>query len=155
MKARAGRGGFTLLEILVVLGILGILGAIGYSSYLRSIRLGQLREAAYQVASDLRSARSSAMRLSQSASVSWAASGAVTSYSVVTAGSSSARSVPNTLSFSCQSGCATKSIIYTAPYGELGGATGSILSFSSPSINATIYVKIVGVTGKVMVTDTL
>ena len=148
------RGGFTLLEILVVLVILAILGAISYSYSLRSIRLGQLREAAYQVATDLKAARSSAMRLTQPGAVNWTASSAITSYNVVIGGNSTSRTVPNDLSFACQSGCSTPSISYKAPYGEIGAA-GTILAFSSPAISATIYVKVVGVTGKVIVSDTL
>lgn len=144
------RQAFTLLEILVVLAIIGILAGIFGWNIIRSIRTAELREAATQVATDLRRARSQAQRGSVAVQVSFPGVTAATSYTF--AGQS--RTLPNGVSISCKTNCtaAALNVTYTAPYGELG-ATGSVYTVSSPVNGITPYeIRIVGVTGKVVLT---
>ena len=119
-------------------------------SLIRSIRTAELREAATQVATDLRRARSQAQRGSTSVQLSLPGTTSDTSYTF--AGQS--RTLANGVSISCKTGCSITpvSITYTAPYGELG-ATGSVFTISSPVNTISPYeIRIVGVTGKVILT---
>ena len=63
-RAATRQGGMTLLEILLVITIIGIMLALFGLSYVRSIRSAELREAAAQVATDFRRARSQVQRSS-------------------------------------------------------------------------------------------
>ena len=54
---RLGTRGFTLIEVLVIIAILGIIMGIFGLNLLRSLRQSQLREAASQLAGDLRRSR--------------------------------------------------------------------------------------------------
>ncbi|WP_135229173.1 pilus assembly FimT family protein [Deinococcus fonticola] len=145
---------FTLVEILIVLAIIGILAGIFGWNVISSIRKAELREAANQVASDFRRARSQAQRGSADVAIDWTldTNGNITAYSV--AGQS--RPVVNKVSMSCTTGCGsgssiTNKVTYTAPYGELG-ATGNVFTLRSPMTSLpSIEVRIVGVTGKVIV----
>ena len=159
--------GLTLLEILVVLAILGIMLGLFGLSYIRSIRSAELREAANQVATDFRRARSQAQRGSADITISWTPDslGNVTAYTV---GTGAARPLPNGVSLKCISGCVAptsappganyNSITYTAPYGELatqnGAISGKKFTLSSPATGITpLEIRVVGVTGKVILTQ--
>lgn len=151
---RAGAEGFTLLEILVVLAIIGILAGIFGWNLIRSIRSAELREATAQVATDLRRARSQAQRGSANMQVKWSqnSDGEATAYSV----NGSSRALPHNVRFTCSSGCSAgagnKSFTYMAPYGEMD-ATGTVLKFTSPANVLPLEIRVVGVTGKVIVTQ--
>lgn len=146
--------GFTLLELIIVIAIIAIIAGIFGNNLIRSIRAAELREAANQVASDFRRARSQAQRGSADVVVDWTldAGGKISSYRV--AGQS--RPVANRVSMSCTPSCGSGSstinkVTYTAPYGELG-ATGNVFTLRSPMTSLpSIEVRIVGVTGKVIV----
>lgn len=143
--------GFTLLEFLVVLAIIALIAGIFGTSLIRNIRAAELREATASVASDLRRARSLAQRGSVDQVISWGA-GEVTTYLV------NDRETPllNNVRVSCISGCedSVNSLTYTAPYGEVNRPQGYIFRFTSPMGNITpIDVKVVGITGKVIVTS--
>lgn len=146
--------GFTLIEFLIVIAILGILvGLVGFGT-VRSARAAELREAATQVATDLRRARSQAQRGSTNVTVSWDAGNSVR-YQV----SGSERRLPGTVTLNCTSNCSGSGtsgnlVTYTAPYGELAGATGKVLRLASSFPGLTpLEVRVVGVTGKVIVTQ--
>ncbi|RJF72801.1 prepilin-type N-terminal cleavage/methylation domain-containing protein [Deinococcus cavernae] len=145
------RDGVTIVEILVVIAIIGLLAGIFGWSLISGIRKAQLREAANQVASDFRRARSQAQRGSADMVIEWTldANGKITAYSL--AGQS--RPVANGAVLSCITGCSSgnNKVTYTAPYGELD-ATGNVFSLTSPMTSLpTMQVRIVGVTGKVIV----
>ncbi|GGM17995.1 pilus assembly FimT family protein [Deinococcus aerophilus] len=145
--------GFTLLEILVVLAIIGILMGIFSVNLIKSIRTAELREAATQVATDLRWARSQAQRGSTDIVLVLPGSAGNTTYKVDTV----TKTLPNNVRVICKTTCGsgtTTNVTYQAPYGELGaGATGSVYTLRSPvsGIN-DLEIRIVGVTGKVILT---
>ncbi|GGO36429.1 pilus assembly FimT family protein [Deinococcus humi] len=145
--------GFTLLEILVVLAIIAILTGIFGVNLIRSIRTAELREAATQVATDFRRARSQAQRGSTDVVLVLPGISGGTVYKVDTV----QKVLPNGAQVICKTTCgsgATTNVTYQAPYGELGaGATGSVYTVRSP-INgiSDLEIRIVGVTGKVILT---
>lgn len=144
------RQGFTLLELLVVIAIIGILISIFSVNLIRSIRTAELREAATQVATDLRRARSQAQRGSTAVQLSLPGTTASTSYTFT----SQPRTLPNGVSLVCKTNCSASAVTvtYSAPYGELG-ATGRVFTVRSPVSTITPYeIRIVGVTGKVILT---
>lgn len=149
------RQGFTLLEILVVLAIIGILLGIFGLNLIRSIRTAELREAATQVATDFRRARAQAQRGSVGMTVSVLRTGGNTYTVTSLTGGTKSRAVPNNVTLKCKTNCGTglnTAVSYQAPYGELG-ATGSVFTLQSPVIGIQdLEIRIVGVTGKVILT---
>lgn len=148
--------GFTMIEILIVLAIIGLFLTIGLVNINRSIQASQLREATNQFAADLRRSRALAQRTSKDVTIAWTpdSSSKITRYFV----GDTAIDLPYGITMKCESGCGSSAntIVYSAPYGELTGASGSIggkrFSLSSPnsSVNA-LSLRIVGVTGKVII----
>ncbi|MEF2280437.1 type II secretion system protein [Deinococcus sp. YIM 134068] len=154
--------GFTLIELLVVLTVLGILMGVLGISYLRSIRTGEVREGAALMAADLRAARASAQRQSQNASLTWeGGTKALNTYNLLLSSASQARSLPRNVTFRCvtNGGCPVSSggvrtLTYQAPYGEMTSAINGmrlLVESTTPGIPA-LEVRVVGVTGRVMVT---
>lgn len=146
------RKGFTLLEILVVLAVIAILATISGFSLIRNIRSAELREAATQVASDLRSARSRSQRQSDDVVLVLPGTAGGTTYRYDT----DLRNLPNNtrLLLKGTGGGATSNITYQAPYGELNGAVGSVYLVRSPMAGLRDFeIRIVGVTGKVVLTQ--
>ena len=155
--------GMTLIELLVVLALIGILMGLFGWNLVRSIRSAELREAATQVAVDLRRARSQAQRGSADVTLTLptSATGASnTSYAVrVGSGASQTRTLDKGVTLNCRStggncgSATTVNVVYQAPYGELG-AVGNIFEVKSPTQGITpIEIRVVGVTGKVIVTQ--
>lgn len=158
------RQGFTLLEILVVIAIVGIFAAVLWDANLRNVRQQQLRDAATQLQSDVNRARAQAVRMSSDSSVtltSTAASSPATTYrtSWVTTvgGSATTRTVtlPNGVSVAPYATATTpavtspSSVTYGAVYAESSAPNGVIWRLSHPA-GPVLYVKLLGVTGKVM-----
>ncbi|WP_082506195.1 type II secretion system protein [Deinococcus sp. Leaf326] len=151
MKRRLGQEAFTLLEILVVLAIITVLMGIFSWGLIRSIRSAELREATSQVATDLRRARSQAQRGSADVVLVFPNSSGGTSYKVDTVNKTLPGSIQ--LIFKGSSSGSTTNITYQAPYGELSGAVGSVYTVRSPMNGVgDLEIRIVGVTGKVIVT---
>lgn len=145
--------GFTLLEVLVVLAIIAILMGIFGVNLIRSIRTAELREAATQVATDFRRARSQAQRGSMDIVLVLPGSAGGKVYKVDTV----EKVLPNSVQVICKTTCGsgtTTNVTYQAPYGELGaGATGSVYTVRSPMSGINdLEIRIVGVTGKVILT---
>lgn len=154
--------GFTLLELLVVLTVIGVLMGLFGAGYLRSIRAGEVRQGAAQIAADLRAARSSAQRQSQNASFAWAdGMGTLSSYTLSLPSGTSARTLPNRVTFRCVSGggcpaasSGVRTLTYLAPYGEMTSTINGLrllVESTTPNVPA-LEVRVVGVTGRVMIT---
>lgn len=145
--------GFTIIELLVVILIIGILSVIFFESFTLGLRRAELNEAASQIASDFKKARSISQKQSIDIKVSWPGSN-FTTYTITQGTTVSRYNVPNGVTVSCSSDCGSNSFTYNAPYGELEGITsGPIFTLSSPSTslnNPATEVRIVGVTGKVI-----
>lgn len=151
--------GFTLIELLIVLAIVGILMGLFGMSYLRSIRSAEVREGANQIAADLRAARASAQRRSEGATLRWAAGSNLGSYTLELPTGTAIPKVallPQGVTFRCLSGCSGNNVTYTAPYGEMNiniNGTRLIVESQTPNIPA-VEVRVVGVTGRVMLVGT-
>ncbi len=154
------RSGYTLLEVLIVLAVLAILLALGFSTYRKARWRAEVNDALIALASTLRDARSAAQRFNVSMKVRFTSdrkylleaktgsSASVRSYS---------REVPSDLELRYSKDGTTwkppagKEIAYSAPFGETG-ATGTLFRIRhvrDPSLEACL--RIVGVTGKVVV----
>lgn len=149
--------GFTLIELLVVIAILGVLMGIFGLSYLRSIRAAEVREGANQITADLRAARASAQRRSTPGAFKWTGTGSLGSYTLeLPSGTATPKTadLPRGVTFRCLDGCpAARTLTYNAPYGEMTttiNGTRFIVESQTPNIPA-IEVRVVGVTGRVMV----
>ena len=142
--------GFTLIEMLLVIVIIAIMTSIAFFSLLRSFQQTALREAAVQVAADLKKSRLNAQKTGQLATLTI---------------------TPNTSSYSMQTGTATPiirqlpkrivitnavgvaNISYQPPYGTLaaGGVTWQLVNPSNPDLR--LFIKITGITGKVSISE--
>ncbi len=144
----AGKGGFTLLELLLVLVIVGILASLGMSTFIRAQRNAQLQEATVQFAADLQRARSAAQRHNQNARVALGEEPAA--YTLALGGETSERRLPHDAQVRVERGSAR--VTYTAPYGEVG-ALNKRFVITSGRTERVRYVKVIGVTGKVIISD--
>ena len=162
MKVRTTHG-FTLIEILIVLVIIGIVAAALVVFSADSFRKTQLRDGATQLVADLNRARGQAQRSSTDSAVTIAGSVGTPKSTYTTlwggtvAGVASApvgRSLPAPVRVAPYSATyPSATITYSAPYGEVN-AIGIIWEVSSLSTSAKLYVKSVGVTGKVVLSAT-
>ncbi|WP_309569804.1 prepilin-type N-terminal cleavage/methylation domain-containing protein [Deinococcus sp.] len=144
----ARHAGFTLVELLVVIAILGLILGIFGLNLMRSLRQNQLREAASQLAGDLRRSRADAQKTGQNSTLTLAA-GKTTYTRVVGAGAPQVVTVPNGVTVMAVDG--GPSVTYRPPFGTLG-AGGAVWEVQSPAAaDLRLYVNVVGITGKVMI----
>ena len=150
--------GFTLIELLVVMVIIGIVASILIGFFVTSYRKTQLRDGAVQILTDLRQARSQAQRVSQGSSVTLDSAATMTApkknYTTVWGSpqTTTARTLTDPVRVAPYTGGtinSANSISYSAPYGEVL-ANGIVWEVSSTVIPDKIYVKAIGVTGKVV-----
>lgn len=156
------RQGFTLIELLIVIAIVGIVASILTGFFISNLRKVQLRDGAVQLLTDLRQARSQAQRTSQGSSVTLTS----TSYSSPKAGyttvwgsgspqTTTSKSLTAPIQVAAYIGGTitasnnSNSIVYSSPYSEVTG-TGIVWEVSSTVIPDKLYVKAVGVSGKVI-----
>lgn len=157
--------GFTLIEVLIVVLIIGIITAVLVAFSADSYRKTQLRDGASQMIADLNRARSQAQRSSTDSVVSIV--GAVgspdnrytTTWAVAgTTSTTTQKTLPAPIRVAPYSAAnSIKTITYSAPYGEVGGSnavSGILWEISSLSTSTKLYVKAVGVTGKVILSAT-
>ncbi|CAM3512890.1 type II secretion system protein [Deinococcus frigens] len=155
MRARTNanriQAGFTLLELLVVIAILGIIaGAFGLF-LIRSLRQSELRDAAYQMIGDLRRARTGAQKMGVDNAV--AITPNTSEYLLaVGGGTGQVRTLPHRVKVSPVGN--TNLLTYKPPFGTLDtiGVSWKLTSPADPSLN--LWVKAIGITGKVMLSAT-
>jgi prepilin-type N-terminal cleavage/methylation domain-containing protein len=168
--------GFTLIEILIVISIIGILGAVALTFYLREAKRAQLQATRSQILLDLQDARSKSQRYNCDWTITLLNA---TSYQIVgpdlsgtiacATTATTTRTLPSGIeifqrtSASVAAAPSNYQIIYQAPYGVLSAANnieaieirraGTAVTLPTPpappSLDLT-YVKILGVTGKVI-----
>ena len=146
--------GFTLVELIIIIAILGIVAGLFSLSFLRSIRTAELREVATQIAVDLRRARSQAQRGSAAMTVTMPGTASATSGATAYAVGPVQKNLPTRVRVYCSGNCgvASTDVTYQAPYGELGG-TGYVFRVRSSMAGISdVEIRVVGVTGKVIVT---
>ncbi|WP_407571250.1 Tfp pilus assembly protein FimT/FimU [Deinococcus altitudinis] len=159
VASRAVRG-FTLIELLVVMVIIGIVATILIGFFVKSYRKTQLRDGAVQILTDLRQARSQAQRVSQGSTVALDSTATMASpnkkYTTVWGSGSPQTTTNRTLTdpvrvapYAGGTINSANSISYSAPYGEVL-ANGIVWEVSSTVISDKLYVKAIGVTGKVV-----
>ncbi|WP_291426073.1 prepilin-type N-terminal cleavage/methylation domain-containing protein [Deinococcus sp.] len=139
--------GFTIVELLVVISIIGIMVLVFTLNLLSSYRGVQLRDAATQIASDLKKARSNSQKISTQISITMPGTNGGATYTV---GSSPAVTLANGIMIYCKTNCNPSSgtFAYQAPYGVIM-PVGSVFTIRSPYGNvAPLELRLSGVTGK-------
>jgi prepilin-type N-terminal cleavage/methylation domain-containing protein len=136
--------GVTLLELLVVLAILGILGTITLGTYLREARVLAVRQQATQLQTDLESLRSSAIRFNRTARFTKVSS---TKYTLNIPTGTTVRTLTRDLKDSGVQLLNGQNFSYSAPNAEVGATD---FAFRLTSGQAQFFVKVIGVTGKVV-----
>jgi prepilin-type N-terminal cleavage/methylation domain-containing protein len=138
------QAGFTLLEILLVITIFGILAAVGMMAINRlntRQRVVDAQQTLYQL---INRARSDSRRTSSSQTVTWN-----TANASVTVGTQTT-TLPNvTLSVASDASPVPTSVVYLAPSGRRSD-TGTLQFKLSGTSGVTLYVNVIGVTGKVV-----
>ena len=146
--ARTRQAAFTLLELLLAMSILAIVAGIFGFTLIGTYRANQVREAASQLTADLRQARSEALKTGQSASITVAANSST--YTFTRAGTPQTRTLPAGVTLT---GAVGTSVVYVAPTGTTGG-NGVTWTLTSPGGTRSLKVKVIGITGKVMIDAT-
>jgi type II secretory pathway pseudopilin PulG len=150
--------------MLLVLAILGILFAVGLSTFAQQSRQALVRQAAVQIQADLEQLRSSAIRYNRNFEFRWSASD-LNGYSIdandpATAGNiiNRDRVLPQGVELDVTGLAPTPasiSIEYSSPLAVLE-ATPPVLRvrIANSSITNPLFIKIVGVTGRVAISAT-
>jgi type IV pilus assembly protein PilA len=154
----ASQRGFTLIEMLIVIAVLGIILAVGLTTFARESRVSAVRQQAIELQSDLESLRSNAIRYNADATFEILST---TSYRLtlptgdaVTPTRQVTRDWTNT-GVSFTDGIDLR---YVAPNGELRTLAGADLTAVTPFAlslgDIDYYVKVIGVTGRAMLSAT-
>ncbi|GEM86287.1 prepilin-type N-terminal cleavage/methylation domain-containing protein [Meiothermus granaticius] len=137
--------GFTLLEILVVLAIAGIVLAFAANAVRQGFQQSRVRDAAVSLAADLQNIRSNAWRSNTTTQLDLLSA---TSYSFTINGQTTTRTLPAGISID---GGGNTQVRYSAPNAENTQSNPVVFTVSGTSGTQPIQVRVVGVTGKVIV----
>lgn len=158
------QGGFTVLELLMVMVIVGVVAAALFYNQNRNRQRQILRDGAYQIVTELIRARSQAQRTSRDSTVNLNLSDASRrSFMTATGGAAAltrqlgaglslracAASTGSEPACSPNDALSYSSVTFQAPYGTLD-ATGNVWQVTNTNIAEALYVKVVGITGKVV-----
>lgn len=146
--------GFSLIELLIVCAIIGILGAVATTNFRNASERARVGEASAQLAADLQRARSSAQRLNQNAVLRIASTNAATYTLTLGTQQPITRTLPANTQVSVPA--APLEIRYNAPFGEMtvgNLATNALLTTRSRSGHEGREIRVLGVTGKVYLSD--
>jgi prepilin-type N-terminal cleavage/methylation domain-containing protein len=141
--------GFTLIELLIVLAILGILGGMTLWIYIRESRLSYVRQAAFELQADIENLRTSAIRLNGSAIFERLSNTQVRF--TLPGAAPRTESLPPGVSIQLGTG-SNNSFTYQAPLATI--TTGSNVYEISLANAPSVFVKVIGVTGKVVLSAT-
>ncbi|WP_276956548.1 prepilin-type N-terminal cleavage/methylation domain-containing protein [Allomeiothermus silvanus] len=137
--------GFTLLEILVALAIMGIVLVFAANAVKRVFQQSRVRDAAVLLATDLQNIRSNAWRTNTTTQLDLISA---TSYSFTISGKTITRNLPVGISID---GGGNTQVRYSAPNAENTRSNPVVFTVSGASGTQPIRVKVIGVTGKVVV----
>lgn len=141
----------SLIELLMVLLVLGIVIGITAPQMIGSMRKNQLKEAATQLVTDLNEAKSSSRRYNSNVSIDFIGNG----YTInqATPAKNETHHLNSKISLRVLEGGTNLS--YLSPYGEAGlaGTLGWIFEVKHQQSGQSLYVKVVGVSGKVILSD--
>ena len=141
------RQGFTLLELLLVVTIIGVMSAVSISGFRAASDRARVNQAAAQLSADLQRARSASQRYNREARFITDTATA-NSYELVINGDTLERTLPAGAQLSADNAL---NIRYSAPFGEIGDAVPSRIKVDLANRSAKpLYVKVLGVTGKVV-----
>ena len=172
-RVRKNQFAFTLIEMLIVLGIIGVLGAVALTFYLREAQRARVQSARSQLVLDLQDARSKAQRFNCNWTITLVDA---TTYTVVGPDLSGTVTCANTItkthpmpsvveiyqrtSTTAAAAPSNIQIIYQAPFGTLSAGNnidvveirrvGTPVALPATQTSDMAYVKVLGVTGKVI-----
>lgn len=146
------RQGFTLIEILTVLAVLSIALMIGAPLGISALRQSQLRDGATQVVTELQRLRSLAQRDSARITLSLSTSNPNT-YTLTQNSVTQTRTLPHNLQLTPYDPAAPTAT-FDAPYAKLTPNSGLVWVVAAAGSPKKLYVKLVGVTGKVVLSAT-